>query len=105
MRPNRARGLLVPAVLPVAVLTSAAAGVGPLALAADALTAPPCPLTDREPDVLRAAGPDTPVQVVARRLHLSAGAVRNHLASATGKLGAPSRAEAHRIARDGGWLT
>lgn len=75
------------------------------ALAADALTAPPCPLTDRELDVLRAAGPDTPVQVVARRLHLSAGTVRNHLAAATGKLGASSRAEAHRIARDGGWLT
>lgn len=74
------------------------------ALAAEALTAPPCPLTPREVEVLRAAGPDTPVPVVARRTHLSAGTVRNHLAAITAKLGATTRAEAHHIAHQHGWL-
>ncbi|MDL5155529.1 response regulator transcription factor [Actinomycetospora termitidis] len=74
------------------------------ALAADALTAPPCPLTGRELDVLRAAADDVPVAVVARRLHLSAGTVRNHLAAVVTKLGATSRADAHRIAVDRGWI-
>ncbi|MEQ3552979.1 response regulator transcription factor [Pseudonocardia nematodicida] len=74
------------------------------ALAADALAAPTCPLSERELEVLRAAGPDTPVAVVARRLHLSAGTVRNHLAAITRKLGAGSRVEAHRIAVGEGWL-
>ncbi|WP_346281017.1 hypothetical protein [Pseudonocardia sp.] len=46
------------------------------ALAADALTAEPCPLTPRELDVLRAAGPDRPVTAIARRVHLSQGTVR-----------------------------
>jgi two-component system, NarL family, response regulator DesR len=74
------------------------------ALAADALTARPCPLTPRELDVLRAAGPDTPVAAVARRIHLSQGTVRNHLAAITAKLAVPSRAEAYRTAQDEGWL-
>src|SRR6185312_1957526 len=37
------------------------------ALAADALTLPECPLTQRELDVLRYGDPDVPVTVVARR--------------------------------------
>ncbi len=74
------------------------------ALAADALTARPCPLTPRELDVLRAAGLDTPVPAVARRVHLSQGTVRNHLAAIATKLGVPSRAEAYRTALDEGWL-
>lgn len=74
------------------------------ALAADALTAPPCPLTPRELDVLRLAGLDTPVAVIARRTSLSAGTVRNHLAAAVGKLGVNGRAEAFRIARENGWI-
>jgi two-component system response regulator DesR len=74
------------------------------ALAADALTAQPCPLTPRELDVLRAAGPDTPVSAVARRVHLSQGTVRNHLAAITAKLAVPTRAEAYRMAQDQGWI-
>jgi two-component system response regulator DesR len=74
------------------------------ALAADALTARPCPLTPRELDVLREAGADTPISAVARRVHLSQGTVRNHLAAITAKLGAGSRAEAHATAREEGWL-
>jgi two-component system response regulator DesR len=42
--------------------------------------------------------------VVARRAHLSSGTVRNYLAAAVQKLGASSRAEAARTARDNGWL-
>jgi two-component system response regulator DesR len=74
------------------------------ALAADALTARPCPLTPRELDVRREAGIDTPVAVVARRVHLSQGTVRNHLAAITAKLAVPTRAEAYRTAQEQGWL-
>jgi two-component system response regulator DesR len=74
------------------------------ALAADALTIPPCPLTPRELDTLRLAEDGAPVAVVARRAHLSSGTVRNYLAAAVQKLGATSRAEAARTARDNGWL-
>ena len=74
------------------------------ALAADALTAPECPLTPRELEVLRLAEFDTPVSAIARRTHLSNGTVRNHLAAAVGKLGVSSRSEALRIAHHHGWL-
>ncbi|MBE1485351.1 response regulator transcription factor [Plantactinospora soyae] len=74
------------------------------ALAAEALVAPECPLTPRELEVLRLAGTDTPVGVVARRAQLSQGTVRNHLAAVVGKLGVTSRAEAYRTAHENGWL-
>ncbi|MEU4834313.1 response regulator transcription factor [Streptosporangium sp. NPDC023615] len=74
------------------------------AMAADALTAPPCPLTPRELEVLRLAELDTPVAVIARRTHLSPGTVRNHLSAIVAKLGATGRADAARIAVDNGWL-
>ncbi len=74
------------------------------ALAADALTMPECPLTPRELDVLRHAEPDVPVTLIARRLHLSPGTVRNHLTAIMAKLDVPSRAAAAAAARDHGWL-
>ena len=74
------------------------------ALAADALTAPPCPLTQRELEVLRLAEFDTPVATIARRTSLSPGTVRNHLAAVVTKLGVAGRAEAFRVAQDNGWL-
>ena len=74
------------------------------AMAADALTAPPCPLSARELDVLRAAGLDTPAAEVARRTHLSTGTVRNYLAAVVTKMGVGGRAEAFRSARENGWL-
>jgi two-component system, NarL family, response regulator DesR len=74
------------------------------ALAADALTAPACPLTPRELEVLKVAGLDTPASVVARRTSLSEGTVRNYLAAATSKLGVSGRAEAFLLAREHGWL-
>ena len=38
------------------------------------------------------------------RLNLSHGTVRNYLSEAIGKLGASNRIEAHRLARQKGWL-
>jgi two-component system response regulator DesR len=73
-------------------------------LAADALTMPDCPLTERELDVLRLGDADVPVTVLARRLHLSPGTVRNHLTAIVAKLGVAGRAEAAAKARDNGWL-
>ena len=73
-------------------------------LAADALTAPPSPLTPREAEVLGSAGADRPIREVARALFLSPGTVRNHLTAATAKLAAGSRADAYRIARENGWI-
>ncbi|MEU4393775.1 response regulator transcription factor [Kribbella sp. NPDC023855] len=74
------------------------------ALAADALTAPECPLTSRELEVLRLAEYDTPISVIAHRTSLSNGTVRNYLAAAVTKLGVRTRAEAFRLAHDNGWL-
>ncbi|WP_238006007.1 response regulator transcription factor [Dactylosporangium sp. AC04546] len=73
-------------------------------LAADALAAPPCPLTARELELLRLAEPGTPVAAIARRTHLSSGTVRNHLTAIVQKLGVSNRAEALRAARDHGWI-
>jgi two-component system response regulator DesR len=41
---------------------------------------------------------------LARILHLSEGAVRNHLSAVIGKTGARNRADAARIAEQNGWL-
>jgi two-component system response regulator DesR len=41
---------------------------------------------------------------VARALFLSPGTVRNYLAAVTAKLGAASRADAYRSAREQGWI-
>lgn len=73
-------------------------------LAADALTAPECPLTPREVEVLRLAEFDTPVAVIAKQTHLSNGTVRNYIAAVITKLGVSTRAEAVRTARAHGWL-
>jgi two-component system response regulator DesR len=74
------------------------------ALAAESLTSGASPLTVREHDVLVAAADGDTVSDLARRLHLSAGTVRNHLSAAIGKTGARTRAEAVRIAEEHGWL-
>lgn len=74
------------------------------ALAADALTAPACPLSARELEVLRLASYDLPAAVIAQRAHLAPGTVRNYLLAAQTKLDASSRAEAVRTAQRFGWL-
>jgi two-component system response regulator DesR len=73
-------------------------------IAATALTAERCPLTDRELDALRLCRSTTSVQDIADRLHLAAGTVRNHLSSAITKLGARSRHEAAEMAWQQGWI-
>lgn len=74
------------------------------ALATDSLVAGESPLTTRETEVLRAARDGSSVAVIAGRLFLSEGTVRNHLSSAIGKTGAGNRAEAVLIADNNGWL-
>jgi two-component system response regulator DesR len=54
--------------------------------------------------VLRLAGEGLSSQDIAEKLHLSNGTVRNYLSEAIGKLGAANRVEAHRLARQKGWL-
>jgi two-component system response regulator DesR len=73
-------------------------------LAAEAITAGDSPLTPRETDVLEAAADGAPVEDIARRVHLSAGTVRNYLSSAVAKLGASNRHEAAATARRMGWI-
>ncbi|WP_137121653.1 response regulator transcription factor [Segeticoccus rhizosphaerae] len=74
------------------------------ALAAEALSAGPNPLTGREQDVLAAAHDGATVADIAGRLHLSQQTVRNYLSSSIGKTGTRNRIEAARAARDHGWL-
>jgi two-component system response regulator DesR len=74
------------------------------ALAMDSLTAGDSPLTPRETEVLQAARDGASVAVIASRVHLSEGTVRNHLSAAIGKTGAGNRAEATLVAVENGWL-
>ncbi|WP_037078426.1 response regulator transcription factor [Pseudonocardia spinosispora] len=74
------------------------------ALAADAMAIGANPLTDREQNVLRAAGEGRTAAEIAKALHLSHGTVRNHLSSAIGKTDAVNSADAVRIAENNGWL-
>lgn len=73
-------------------------------LAAEAIAAGDSPLTPREADVLEAAADAAPVEEIAKRVHLSAGTVRNHLSNAATKLGASNRHEAVATARRMGWI-
>jgi two-component system, NarL family, response regulator DesR len=73
-------------------------------LAMTALMAEECPLTDRELEVLRAVDASGTAGDIAARVHLSPGTVRNYLSSAMQKLGAGTRTEAARRARDNGRL-
>lgn len=73
-------------------------------IAAAALTAERCPLTDRELDALRFSRSTMSVQQIAERLHLAQGTVRNYLSSAMTKLDATSRHEAAEKAWQQGWI-
>lgn len=73
-------------------------------IAAGALAAERCPLTDRELDVLRHTRSAASVQQIADRLHLAPGTVRNYLSTAMGKLDARSRQEAAEHAWKNGWI-
>jgi two-component system response regulator DesR len=73
-------------------------------LATESLIGGPNPLTQRESEVLRESLDGATVQLIARRLHLSPGTVRNYLSSAIGKTGTATRVEAAKLAEDRGWL-
>lgn len=73
-------------------------------IAAAALSAERCPLTDRELDALRASRSTTSVQDIAEQLFLSPGTVRNYLSAAMAKLGVSSRHEAAEQAWQQGWI-
>lgn len=62
------------------------------------------PLTDRERKILRLAADGAKTEEIAKRLHLSAGTVRNYISTTTSKLNARNRIEAIRIAKKQGWL-
>ncbi|WP_422507852.1 response regulator [Stenotrophomonas sp. GZD-301] len=62
------------------------------------------PLNDRERQVLRLAGDGRSASEIATQLGLSHGTVRNYLSECIGKLGVANRIEAHRLARQKGWL-
>lgn len=72
--------------------------------AAEAIAEVDCPLTERELDVLRLVDDTTTATEIAKAMHLSSGTVRNYTSSAMAKLGARSRGQAARIARDQGWI-
>lgn len=74
------------------------------ALAAEAWSAEPDPLTDRERQILHRAGDGRSSTEIASELRLSEGTVRNYLSEAIAKLGASNRVDAARIARAKGWL-
>lgn len=74
-------------------------------LALAALSDGPNPLTEREREVLAAALDGASVAVIAQRVSLSEGTVRNHLSAAMQKIAAHSRAEAARLAEQRGWLS
>jgi two-component system response regulator DesR len=62
------------------------------------------PLNEREREILRLAGDGLSTHDIARQLKLSHGTVRNYLSECIGKLGVSNRIEAHRLARQKGWL-
>jgi len=74
------------------------------ALAAEAWTADPDPLSERERQILQRAGEGRSSAEIAADLRLSEGTVRNYLSEAIAKLGATNRTDAARIARTRGWL-
>ncbi|MFC4149496.1 response regulator transcription factor [Micromonospora mangrovi] len=62
------------------------------------------PLTSRETEVLSLTAAGAPVAEVAVSLGLSCGTVRNHLGRIARKVGARTRVEAVRVAREAGWI-
>ncbi|MGH3358427.1 MAG: response regulator transcription factor, partial [Nocardioidaceae bacterium] len=73
-------------------------------IAASALTEGPCPLTERELEVLRASRTGASVDEIADQVSLAPGTVRNYLSAAMTKLGARSRHAAAHRAWEEGWI-
>jgi two-component system, NarL family, response regulator DesR len=73
-------------------------------LSTNGMSAPACPLTGREADVLRLAAQGSTTAEIARSLCLTVGTVRNYLSRAITKAGARNRVDAIRIADESGWI-
>ncbi|MGR6916667.1 response regulator transcription factor [[Actinomadura] parvosata] len=73
-------------------------------LAIAAMRPAEAPLTPRELDVIGAAADGASIGEIAASLYLAEGTVRNYLSRTTAKLGARSRIDAIRIARESGWI-
>jgi len=73
-------------------------------LAAMTITASGSPLTEREAEVVNAAGQDGSVEEIAQLVFLAPGTTRNYLSSAMTKIGAQNRFEAFLRAREKGWI-
>jgi len=64
----------------------------------------PCPLSQRELEVLKRLGEGKVYKQIAHELELSTSTVRTHLHNVYGKLGAVDRAQAVLMATERGWL-
>lgn len=64
----------------------------------------PCPLSDREVEVLKRLAQGKVYKQIASELSLSTSTVRSHLHNVYGKLGAVDRAQAVLVATERGWL-
>jgi putative nucleotidyltransferase with HDIG domain len=64
----------------------------------------PCPLANRELDVLRHLSEGMVYKQIASEMHLSVSTIRTHLHNVYGKIGAVDRAQAVLMARDRGWI-
>ena len=73
-------------------------------LAAEALRVGPCPLSERELQILRLIANGSSTSEAAKQLCLSQGTVRNYLSAVMTKLDATSRIQAVETARSQGWL-
>lgn len=73
-------------------------------LTAMTITATSSPLTEREADVIEAAGRGGSIEQIVKEVFLATGTTRNYLSSAMAKLGAQNRFEAYLRARESGWI-
>jgi putative nucleotidyltransferase with HDIG domain len=64
----------------------------------------PCPLSNRELDVLRHLSEGMVYKQIAGEMQLSVSTIRTHLHNVYGKIGAVDRAQAVLTARDCGWI-
>ena len=64
----------------------------------------PCPLSDREVEVLKRLASGNVYKQIASDLSLSTSTVRTHLHNIYGKLGAVDRAQAVLVATQRGWI-
>lgn len=70
----------------------------------DSRVSEPCPLSNRELDVLRHLSEGMVYKQIAGEMQLSVSTIRTHLHNVYGKIGAVDRAQAVLTARDRGWI-